>query len=86
MTYLAVSPTLLPTMDPFRKRLGLLLIQHRMQELHWNVSKAAAAGKIQIKTLHAIELGGVYQIDSLERYAEGLGKPLEEWLRELVCR
>lgn len=68
----------------WRKDLGALLLVQRVQEKKWNVSEAATAAKINAGTVTRIEAGTNYQVRKLEMYAETLGRPLEQWLRDML--
>jgi transcriptional regulator with XRE-family HTH domain len=67
-----------------RKRLGARLLTERIQEKGWNEAKAAAAAGLTPKTIRRIERAQNYEWDSLEAYAIALGKPLSEWLLEVL--
>jgi transcriptional regulator with XRE-family HTH domain len=69
-----------------RKKLGAKLLVARIQEKNWNESEAAAAAKVAPKTIRRIERGGNYEISSVEKYAAALGKPVAEWLSEILTK
>jgi transcriptional regulator with XRE-family HTH domain len=69
---------------PWRKRLGALLMTHRDQEKRWNRSVAARAAHIDPNTLRRIERGENVEVESMERYAAALGRPLEAWIRDVL--
>lgn len=71
-------------MNELRKRLGARLLVGRVQGLKWNLSRASTAAAVDDKVIKRIEAGENYEIESLERYAVALGRPLEAWLREVV--
>lgn len=68
----------------FRLALGARLLVARVQDKKWNELAAARAAKIEPKTVRRIERGLNYEIESLEKYALALGRPLAAWLRDLL--
>lgn len=70
--------------NELRRKLGARLLTERIQVKNWNELTAARAAGIQPKTIRRIERGMNYEIASLEKYAEALGRPLQEWLRDIL--
>lgn len=67
-----------------RRKLGARLLTERIQVKNWNELKAARAAGIQPQTVRRIERAKNYEMDSLEKYAVALGRPLVEWLRDIL--
>lgn len=70
--------------NELRRKLGARLLTERHQVKNWNELTAARAAGIEPKTVRRIERGMNYEIASLEKYALALGRPLADWLRDIL--
>ena len=67
-----------------RKRLGAKFLLQRLQEKEWSRLQAAKRAGVDSGVIRRIELGHNYKFDAAEAYASVLGRPLEDWLWDVI--